>query len=75
MQFPAYLSSHPNLPQKDLSRYQEQQEIVGKILSIFKKKDYDDENDEMRGEVVGLMTRVSDSIYLERSLLGIDHQS
>jgi peroxin-19 len=61
VQFPTYFAEHPDLPEEDLKKYRAQEAIVKKLVAIYDKPNYSDDNAEMNKEVLKLMNEACDS--------------
>lgn len=60
MQFPSYLEKPPApISEENMKLYKSQQACVKKILAVFDKSDYNDENPEYNKQIVELMSEVS----------------
>ncbi|KAG9120939.1 Peroxisome chaperone and import receptor, partial [Ceratobasidium sp. 392] len=58
--FPAYFDEHPELSEEDKKRFKSQQVLVKKIIAVFEKPDYSDDNPEMGKEVLELMNQMQE---------------
>jgi len=57
-QYPAYLSSHPELPDNERKRCEAQLRVSTQILAIFDQPGYTDANAEAQAEVFKLMNEM-----------------
>jgi len=58
--FPGYFDEHPDLPEDDKKRYKKQQELVKKILAVFERPGYTDEDAAASKEVLELMNQMQE---------------
>ncbi|KAF8603583.1 Pex19-domain-containing protein [Ceratobasidium sp. AG-I] len=58
--FPAYFDAHPELSEDDKKRYKKQQELVKKILAVFERPGYTDEDAAASKEVLELMNQMQE---------------
>ncbi|KAG8717498.1 Peroxisome chaperone and import receptor [Ceratobasidium sp. 395] len=58
--FPAYFDEHPDLSEEDKKKFKEQQALVKKIIAVFEKPNYSDDNLEMGQEVLELMNKMQE---------------
>ncbi|KAG8737044.1 Peroxisome chaperone and import receptor [Ceratobasidium sp. 414] len=58
--FPGYFDEHPELSEKDKTKFKSQQALVKKIVAVFEQPNYSDDNLEMSKEILELMNQMQE---------------